>query len=45
MNVPRPVIGLIIENEGPRPFMRDKLNRKLAGWTGDPTIRPRPHPR
>jgi hypothetical protein len=32
--IPRPVTSLIIENEGPRPLLREKLSRKLAGWTG-----------
>jgi hypothetical protein len=34
--VPRSVKSLIIENEGPRPLLRAKMNRKLAGWPGRP---------
>jgi hypothetical protein len=32
--VPRPVPVLMIENEGPRALMREKLRRKLAAWDG-----------
>ena len=32
--VPRPVPVLMIENEGPRALMREKLKRKLAAWDG-----------
>ncbi len=32
----RPVRALIIETEGPRPLLRKKLARKLAGWDGPP---------
>jgi len=31
-----PTRVLVLENEGPRPLFRDKLKRKLAGWTGSP---------
>ncbi len=34
MPVSQPFSVLIIENEGPRPFLRAKLRRKLAAWTG-----------
>jgi hypothetical protein len=27
---------LLVENEGPRPLFREKLRRKLDGWTGSP---------
>jgi hypothetical protein len=33
--VPRALRVLLIENEGPRPFLRDKLRRKLDAWDGD----------
>jgi hypothetical protein len=36
MPVPAPVRVLLVEREGPRPMMRRKLNRKLAGWHGSP---------
>jgi hypothetical protein len=32
--VPRAVRVLLIENEGPRPLFRKKLQRKLEAWTG-----------
>jgi hypothetical protein len=32
--VPRAVRVLLIEREGPRPLLRRKARRKLAGWTG-----------
>jgi AAA domain len=32
--VPRPATVLLIENEGPRPLLRKKLERKLKTWTG-----------
>jgi hypothetical protein len=32
--VARPVRTLLIENEGPRPLLRQKLRRKLEAWTG-----------
>jgi hypothetical protein len=35
-SVPRPLRTLVVEAEGPRPMLRDKLRRKLAGWTGSP---------
>jgi hypothetical protein len=34
--VARAVRVLIIENEGPRPLLRQKLQRKLRGWQGPP---------
>jgi AAA domain len=34
IHVAAPVTSLIIENEGPRPRMRKKLDRKLTSWTG-----------
>jgi hypothetical protein len=34
MPVPRPVRCLLIENEGPRALLRQKLRRKLAAWDG-----------
>jgi hypothetical protein len=34
--VARPVRVLLIENEGPRPLFRRKLDRKLSAWTGSP---------
>jgi AAA domain len=34
--VARPVRVLMIENEGPRPLFRRKLDRKLRAWTGSP---------
>ena len=36
LTVPRPVRVLLVENEGPRPLFRRKLERKLAGWQGSP---------
>jgi AAA domain len=36
LTVPRPVRILLIENEGPRPLFRRKLERKLSGWQGSP---------
>lgn len=30
------VRSLIVEDEGPRPFFRRKLDRKLQGWAGSP---------
>jgi hypothetical protein len=32
--IPRPVRVLLVENEGPRPLLREKLRRKLAAWRG-----------
>lgn len=34
--VPRPVVALWIENEGPRGMFRKKLREKLAAWDGSP---------
>jgi hypothetical protein len=34
--VARPVRVLLIENEGPRPLFRPKLERKRDGWSGSP---------
>jgi hypothetical protein len=34
--IPAPVRVLIVENEGPRPLARKKLEAKLAGWNGSP---------
>jgi hypothetical protein len=33
---PDPLRCLVIENEGPRPQFRRKIDRKLTGWTGAP---------
>ena len=32
--IPHAVTVALIENEGPRPLFREKLRRKLKGWTG-----------
>jgi hypothetical protein len=36
LTVQRPVRVLVIENEGPRPLFRRKLDRKRTGWGGSP---------
>jgi hypothetical protein len=36
LNVPSACRILLVENEGPRPLFRRKLERKLAGWQGSP---------
>ena len=36
IHVAQPVRVLLIENEGPRPFFRDKLKRKQRDWQGSP---------
>lgn len=36
IRVPRPVRVLLIENEGPRPLLREKLARKVKAWQGPP---------
>ena len=36
MPVPKAVRVLLIESEGPRPFFRAKLKRKLGAWPGSP---------
>ena len=36
VQVERPMRVLLIENEGPRPFFRDKLKRKQHAWQGSP---------
>lgn len=36
IHVSRPVRVAMIENEGPRPFLRAKLERKLNAWPGSP---------
>jgi hypothetical protein len=40
--VPRPVTVTIIENEGPEAKFRQKLDRRIAAWTG-PDVRDRIH--
>jgi hypothetical protein len=36
LEVPNPVRVLLVENEGPRPLFRRKLQRKLTAWNGNP---------
>jgi AAA domain len=36
ISIAQPVRVLIIENEGPRPLLRKKMQRKLRGWQGPP---------
>jgi AAA domain-containing protein len=36
IHVSRPLHCLIIEDEGPRPLFRRKIDRKLTGWNGSP---------
>lgn len=36
ITVKRPLTVMLIENEGPRPLFRRKLDRKLETWTGSP---------